>query len=266
MSIVFHCDGCGHKFRVDPGMAGKRFRCKQCRHVATVPSGDDAPRAAAPGFDPFGLEEKPAPRAKRSNDGDGLLGEPLVAETCRPSPVAAAADGEVNPTRGVPVVRRKLREFAEAPVLGVPVEHAPWAFLAALVLLDPVRVLFGMGFSRWALAVALVGLVLVFVGVALNALVILLASRVCDAEVSSVRRVVGIALALAVGSSLTTNALRMASIHSPMAGAALNLLVSGSILAATLQLGCFGVIGFLLVECAIYVGLSVFLYSVLLNL
>ncbi len=205
MSIVFNCGGCGHRFRVDTGMGGKRFRCKQCNLVATVPEGVGVSKAAAPGFDPFGLGETPAPRARRSDDGDGLLGEPLVEVTYRPSPVGTAVDGEVNPMRGVPVVHRKRRGSIEAPVLGVPVEHAPWAFLAALVLLDPLCVVFGLGFTRWGVVVALAGL-------------------------------------------------------------GLNLVVSGSILATTLRLGFFGVIGFLGVELAVYTGLSVFLYSLLLNL
>jgi hypothetical protein len=49
MSTVFYCQGCGARFKVDPRMAGKQGRCKQCSQRMTVPeSMETAAKAAKP--------------------------------------------------------------------------------------------------------------------------------------------------------------------------------------------------------------------------
>jgi DNA-directed RNA polymerase subunit RPC12/RpoP len=46
MSIVFFCQSCGSRFNVDPRMAGKAGRCKQCGEKMTVPKREEAAVAA----------------------------------------------------------------------------------------------------------------------------------------------------------------------------------------------------------------------------
>lgn len=52
-SLVFHCESCGARFEVDPGLAGKRARCQRCGARTTVPgavaiAGAGAAATAAP--------------------------------------------------------------------------------------------------------------------------------------------------------------------------------------------------------------------------
>jgi hypothetical protein len=55
MGIVFFCQSCGARFEVDPRIAGKRGRCKQCGQHTTIPRADEIasmsamPAVAAPG-------------------------------------------------------------------------------------------------------------------------------------------------------------------------------------------------------------------------
>jgi hypothetical protein len=47
MSTVFYCQSCGARFKVDPRLAGKQGRCKQCGQHMTVPTGVQAASKAA---------------------------------------------------------------------------------------------------------------------------------------------------------------------------------------------------------------------------
>jgi DNA-directed RNA polymerase subunit RPC12/RpoP len=42
MGLVFHCSGCDARFEVDPALAGKKARCKQCGERTVVPRPEEA--------------------------------------------------------------------------------------------------------------------------------------------------------------------------------------------------------------------------------
>jgi DNA-directed RNA polymerase subunit RPC12/RpoP len=61
MSTVFYCQSCGARFKVDPRMAGKQGRCKQCGQQMTVPKSVEASsRAAKPKLAAVGAGRAPA--------------------------------------------------------------------------------------------------------------------------------------------------------------------------------------------------------------
>lgn len=70
MPIEFDCGNCGRHYRVGDANAGKRFRCKDCGHPVTVPSGGGqsaAPRPVAtaqPKAHPTATQPR-APQAQR---------------------------------------------------------------------------------------------------------------------------------------------------------------------------------------------------------
>ncbi|MDR3635796.1 MAG: YIP1 family protein [Isosphaeraceae bacterium] len=89
MGIAFSCPQCGKQFDVDPGLAGKKCRCKQCGHLFSIP----VPRPAAAGSrshaappvarssDPFRGPDAPLPPRRRGFEPDS---EERVAS--RPEP------------------------------------------------------------------------------------------------------------------------------------------------------------------------------------
>jgi hypothetical protein len=83
MGIVFFCQSCGARFEIDPRLAGKKGRCKQCGQMMSVPRAEHlASMAAMPALAAAGVEAAGVPaggaragaHAGRPPAGSGLQG------------------------------------------------------------------------------------------------------------------------------------------------------------------------------------------------
>jgi|GEM_PF-3413704 len=252
--IHFPCEGCGHPFHVEAKFGGKRFRCKHCGHVGKVP-------ASEPEFDPYGLDEvEPASSTARAQSGL----QPVNADQV----VRAGASGTGSTFDGpefgdiqrtmAPVRRKKEGRDQEAPVLGLPVDKAILVFLGLLILTTFLPVLYCLGTNQLAFQVLLVTGIASLIGLALNVGVMFGTCQVCDVEVSSLRRLLAIALAMAAIFTLFTFLWTLTGGH-PSLGTFINVVLNCAILANTLRLGCGGLIVFMCVEflILILVGMAI---------
>jgi hypothetical protein len=64
MTIAFQCPSCGHGFKVDRALAGKKGRCKACGDLFMVPS---PPQEAAPPRSPKTIGEKSPPKSAKAD-------------------------------------------------------------------------------------------------------------------------------------------------------------------------------------------------------
>lgn len=69
--IAFTCGGCGKLFQVDESLAGRRFRCKKCGTVATIPSTAVLPLLEVPAAAASAAEAS-GPRARRKRKRAGI--------------------------------------------------------------------------------------------------------------------------------------------------------------------------------------------------
>ena len=64
MTIAFHCPSCGHGFRADRALAGKKGRCNACGQLFMVPS---PPEEAAPPRSLKKIGEKSTPTTAKAD-------------------------------------------------------------------------------------------------------------------------------------------------------------------------------------------------------
>ena len=64
MTIAFQCPSCGHGFKVDRSLAGKKGRCKACGNLFMVPS---SPAEAAPPRNLKTIGEKSPPKTAKAD-------------------------------------------------------------------------------------------------------------------------------------------------------------------------------------------------------
>jgi len=97
MAISLSCDQCGKEYSVADTSAGKRFRCKGCDAIVTVPSGpgvyssteedddweddewdddqDDSPRSSSNEFDPYATPRRSKNRRSSHRNSIGSAGQ-----------------------------------------------------------------------------------------------------------------------------------------------------------------------------------------------
>src|SRR5262249_40964226 len=98
MGIVFFCQSCGARFEVDPRMAGRKGRCRQCGQYTTIPRAEEvASMSAMPALAPAAVavgRAAPAPAADGTaasigawlREGISQIGlAPLTSERLKPA-------------------------------------------------------------------------------------------------------------------------------------------------------------------------------------
>src|ERR1700677_4199190 len=109
MSIIFTCENCGKRFKVDERSQGRRGRCSHCGHVMRIPGAGvseraHTPDAATPDADPPFKLSPPEPH-------------PVVREVI----LAPAAD--VAPSRPVEPHHSPFAQASSIPVSEQPHVH-----------------------------------------------------------------------------------------------------------------------------------------------
>lgn len=199
MALSFACEQCGKTFNVDESLAGNLGKCKRCGHIFTIPgpgrkpaaasaapprsrpgSSADRPRSAAqpvpqptlaaPAFDPYGIDDAPAPLPPRRT--------PLAAFE---NEEAAVGSEPVQPARTTRKKRRKRGGVTGGWMLGGPVATGLMALLAGLILVGVIVVGISLGSVAGTLAMGAVGLgvILMFIGSIGSLVVAFQESAVC---------------------------------------------------------------------------------------
>ena len=106
MTITFACPDCARRYSVNPALAGKRTKCKQCGHGMTIPAAATGPAAApGPAFDPYAFDDEPAAPGRapaavsESGPGYGLAAAPGSRSAVAEAEAPVAAPRRVGPVK-----------------------------------------------------------------------------------------------------------------------------------------------------------------------
>ncbi len=100
MAIKFACEKCGKSYSVPDDSGGKRFKCRECQTVGTVPGGDDRP-TPAPG--PAAAAQGAACPACAATLAPGAVFCVQCGYDMRAGRIGGAAEPQDRPPRKVPV-------------------------------------------------------------------------------------------------------------------------------------------------------------------